>query len=449
MANGVRTNRLRCLLALTIGATLLLTISSPWQVLLSSQAAAPADRNIGRAGLAVRKHVPWSFGANAGIPSLPNTNPVNHARSESPLSSVRLGFEQMTGTEAGFVAHGLGVAYEVGPTGIQMAVAQAQPQTNVSVPVALPPAVSHAGVDRSALAKPGDLRLSSWERTNPASSLRACRQRPIRSCAVGLRFVGANGLAKESAEGELPGRTNYLIGNDKSKWRLGVVNYATVRYSDIYPNTDVTYYGNQDQFEYDLTLHPGADPDRIRMSVEGDAHPSIRNGDLLIRTPDGQVIERRPVAYQKTLAGKATVRAEYYMVGSGEIGVSVGLYNTSIPLVIDPVISYSGSFGGGLSPNVNSPYGIALDAEGNTYIVGFTIAEGFPIVPPRRVIQGFTNQFVAKVNASGTAFVYTTFFDDSEDGDAFGITVDSQGRRLSQAPISFLETLSFLGQVRP
>ena len=44
---------------------------------------------------------------------------------------------------------------------------------------------------------------------------------------------------------ELPGKSNYLIGNDPSAWHVGVANYARVRVEGVYEGIDVDVYGTQ------------------------------------------------------------------------------------------------------------------------------------------------------------------------------------------------------------
>jgi photosystem II stability/assembly factor-like uncharacterized protein len=243
---------------------------------------------------------------------------------------------------------------------------------------------------------------------------------------VGLRFVGANPLASEQAEGELPWRTNYLAGDDKSKWRTGVGNFARVSYSHVYPNVDLAYYGNRSQFEYDLTLRPGAKPDKIGIAVDGATHLSIRNGSLLIKTACGAVIERRPVGYQKTPRGTANIPVAYCIKKSGEVGFLIGPHDKSLPLVVDPVLSYSAAFGGPTS----TATGTAVDGDGNTYLVGYTTSPGFPHIPPAEGPPAVLAQFVAKLNPSGTAFVYSTIVDTSENDSVNAVAVDQQGEAI-------------------
>jgi uncharacterized protein (TIGR03437 family) len=76
---------------------------------------------------------------------------------------------------------------------------------------------------------------------------------------------------------------------------------------------------------------------------------------------------------------------------------------------------------------------IAVDGAGNAYLAGETISPNFPVVKP---LQGsragnpnsaFYDAFVAKINAAGTAFVYSTYLGGSNADAANGIAVDGGG----------------------
>ena len=72
-----------------------------------------------------------------------------------------------------------------------------------------------------------------------------------------MKLVDANPAPQAAGLEELPGKTNYFIGNDPSKWRTNVPNYTKVAYKDVYPGVDLVYYGNQRQLEYDFVVAPG------------------------------------------------------------------------------------------------------------------------------------------------------------------------------------------------
>jgi len=80
---------------------------------------------------------------------------------------------------------------------------------------------------------------------------------------IRMRLVGANASAAVTGADELPGKSNYFIGNDPKKWRTNVPNYAKVEYQSVYPGVDLVYYGNQGgQLEYDFVVAPA--PTRAR-----------------------------------------------------------------------------------------------------------------------------------------------------------------------------------------
>lgn len=82
-----------------------------------------------------------------------------------------------------------------------------------------------------------------------------------------MRLLGANSNAKAKGDEELPGKSNYFIGNDRKKWRTNVPIYAKVRVEDIYSGVDLVYYGSRGQLEYDFVVRPGADFNAIRLAL--------------------------------------------------------------------------------------------------------------------------------------------------------------------------------------
>ena len=93
---------------------------------------------------------------------------------------------------------------------------------------------------------------------------------------------------------------------------------------------------------------------------------------------------------------------------------------------------YSTYLGGELSPTVGrdeeAGYSIAVDALTNVYITGFTTSPGFPTVGAiQRNFGGVEDAFVAKLNAAGSALVYSTFLGGDRAEEARAIAVDPLG----------------------
>ncbi|HLY17757.1 MAG TPA: hypothetical protein VKR61_11070 [Bryobacteraceae bacterium] len=87
---------------------------------------------------------------------------------------------------------------------------------------------------------------------------------------------------------------------------------------------------------------------------------------------------------------------------------------------------YSVVFGGGLTDGGG---GVAVDAQGNAYVTGFTGSTNFPVTTgaPQTANNGSNNAFVTKVNASGTALLYSTFLGGSGNFYGRAIGVDHSG----------------------
>jgi hypothetical protein len=78
--------------------------------------------------------------------------------------------------------------------------------------------------------------------------------------------------------------------------------------------------------------------------------------------------------------------------------------------------------------------GIAVDAAGNAYLAGMTDSTDFPTMNPIQTKNaGLADMFVAKLNATGSALVYSTYLGGSDsDGDPM-IALDSRGNLYFEA----------------
>lgn len=243
---------------------------------------------------------------------------------------------------------------------------------------------------------------------------------------VQMELVGAHPSPPVEGLDELPGQSHYLIGNDPKQWRRGVATYARVRYASVYPGVDLIYYGNQQQLEYDFIVAPGAEPGIIKLAFNGAERMSLDDGgDLMLRTASGEVRQRRPIVYQETDGRRQFIAGAYVLKGR-EVGFRVAEYDRSRPLVIDPVISYFT-----LSHQDGAQFsGIALDAAGNVYVTGTTTTLDFPTSNPLqsgRGDGGDGDAFVTKLNAAGTALIYSTYFGGSGREESNGLAVDAAG----------------------
>ena len=105
-----------------------------------------------------------------------------------------------------------------------------------------------------------------------------------------MRLADANPAPKIRGLDELPGESNYFMGQDRSGWRANIPSFARVKYENVYEGVDLVYYGNQGQLEYDFIVAPGADPATIKLAIAGvdDATVDVR-GDLVLKATGKQV----------------------------------------------------------------------------------------------------------------------------------------------------------------
>ncbi len=246
---------------------------------------------------------------------------------------------------------------------------------------------------------------------------------------VRMKISGATPGARLEPLEKLPGVSNYFLGNDPAKWRTNVPQYAGLKRHDVYPGIDMIFYGNEGQLEYDCIVKPGADPSRIRLTYEGvDRLRLDSNGDLLLAAGGYGLRQKKPGVYQQDASGqRQEVQGAYQLAASAtEVRFLVGDYDRTRSLVVDPAVVYiaypRGSTGGA------NAFGIAADGAGNAYITGQTTSTDFPTVSPAQPNNaGGQDAFIAKLNAAGTALVYSTYLGGSNSDYGQAIAVDNSG----------------------
>ena len=240
-----------------------------------------------------------------------------------------------------------------------------------------------------------------------------------------LQFVGANSRAQVVGREELSGKSHYFLGNDPRKWRTNIPTYARVQYKDLYLGVDLLVYGTQRQLEFDIIVAPGADPRAIRLGFQGVDNLDIdAQGDLILRTRGSEFRQRKPFIYQEINGTKKTVPGMYVLTGKFQVGFQVAAYDPTKSLVIDPMLTYSTYLGGS---DYDAGRGIAVDAAGNAYVTGETYSTNFPLANPFRGTFAGGDAFVTKLNATGSALVYSTYLGGSDDDVGHGIAVDGAG----------------------
>ena len=243
------------------------------------------------------------------------------------------------------------------------------------------------------------------------------------STTLQFKLVGA--ARNPAVVGEDPqiGKVNYFIGRDPSKWRTNVPTYTQVRYKNVYPGIDLVYYGSHRQLEYDFEVSPGADPSRIQLQIAGAQQIAIDAvGNLVLQTGNGQLHFQSPVIYQEANGTRVPVAGSYVMNDATHVAFHVAAYDTTKPLVIDPVLVYSTYLGGS---GDDQPSGIAVDSTGNVYVAGYTNSTDFPLATLGSLPSGAMHVFVAKLDPTGSHLIYADYIGGNSQDYGYALALDS------------------------
>jgi len=257
--------------------------------------------------------------------------------------------------------------------------------------------------------------------------------------SIKMDFLHANPHAQVIAGAPLSTRISYFQGG-ASQSMTDLPTYGGITYKDLWPGIDAVFSGTGKQLKYTFLAQPGADPNQIQLAYRGATSVQLTSGgELSIKTPVGGFADAAPYVYQLSADGvsRQQIRASYALTTAqtgidelADVGFSLGAYDTSMPLVVDPaVLSYAGYIGGaGALSDVGN--GIAVDSMGSAYVTGETDSDqlSFPVlIGPDLTFNGNSDVFVAKINPSGTGFRYLGYIGGANRDYGTAIAVDAAG----------------------
>ena len=287
-----------------------------------------------------------------------------------------------------------------------------------------------------ALTAPLTPTISPQEKSLDSRQLSADKpeMQEVQRWAVKLDFVGANPNVRPIGQDKTEAVISYFKG-PQDQWYAGLPTYSRIVYRGLWPGIDLVYYGTVNQLKYEFIVHPGVDPNQIRLAYHGADVALNANGQLLVTTPLGELNDEKPVAYQDIDGQRVTVPMSYHISkGTNQsssptlYGFQLDPYDTSHPIILDPsMLVYCGYIGGSY---YDEGWGTAVDSSGNVYVAGFTGSSqfSFPVtIGPDLVYHGGGDAFVAKVNATGTALIYAGYIGGADDDTGFRIAADQFG----------------------
>jgi len=262
-------------------------------------------------------------------------------------------------------------------------------------------------------------------RTDPMSTrpLPAIYTKPLRGHLVRIAFEGSNGVPPQGV-GELQHRENFFLGGDPARWRTDVRNFAEVVYQEVWGGIDIVYRTASEGVKYDLVVRPGADLADVAFAYEGVSEMEVAPLGLRLGTSLGYLRDDLPAAWQ---ASGRPVDCAFRQIVARTVGLVCAGWDGTGDLLIDPLL-YS-TFLGGRGDDVGN--GIAVDASGAAYVTGYTwdASPDFPVTAGAydTTPNGVRDVFVAKLGASGSGLLYSTFLGGSATDIGWAIAVDAAG----------------------
>jgi len=256
-----------------------------------------------------------------------------------------------------------------------------------------------------------------------------------------VEFLNSSDQVEIKGDKPLDTYNNYFIGNDSSRWRPTCKIYQAVVYKNIYPNIDLRYYTENDQLKYDLIVHPGGNPDNIKMKYKGAVKLVVKSGQVTIHTSVGDVNETIPRSYQFSNSGNKDLECSYVAGPDQTVRFRISHYDPGATLIIDPTEVFC-SFTGSRSDNWG--YTATYDESGNFYSGSITLnsipgdkGNGFLSSPGafQSVFKGGDNtdgiyQYditILKFSSNGVSRVYATYLGGSGNEQPHSLVADQAG----------------------
>lgn len=220
------------------------------------------------------------------------------------------------------------------------------------------------------------------------------------------------------------GSNNYFLGHCPHGV-FDVKTYGKVTIANVYPGIDWVFHANGGNIKYDFVVHPGANPDNIKMQYigGGDVNLGENNSSIKISTSIGELVEGNLFSFQE---GKKEVASSYVME-NGVASFRLGNYNTNEDLIIDPPLKlwWSTYVGGGSNEGGRA---LTVDKAGNVYITGFVISVNYPMLNAYQgtITVGTVDAFITKFNNNG-AMLWSTYYGGNADDRGEGIAADNLG----------------------
>jgi gliding motility-associated-like protein len=240
----------------------------------------------------------------------------------------------------------------------------------------------------------------------------------VKQALVHLNFIGSNEVSQIEKQLESKSYYNFFIGNDRTKWASNVHSYGEAILKEFYNGIDLKIIEDKEQLKYEFHVQAKTDPSQIRFNYFGNEKVSLsKNGELIVKTALGNIIEQKPYAYQVINGKVKEVKCTFALLNE-VVSFEIGDYDANYALVIDPILVFA-TYAGSVTDNfgMTATYGY----DGTAYSGGMIYGNAYP-TPDNSAYDvnsnftlatnptyGITDAFVSKFSPDGTQMIWTTF----------------------------------------
>ncbi len=193
---------------------------------------------------------------------------------------------------------------------------------------------------------------------------------------IDIDFVNSNPKVELITEQKSKDYDNYYNIPNKPEGVLMVHQYQQITYKNIYPNIDVVFSIPEDSLkavEYNFVVHPKGKISDIQMQFNG-AKTELVDNKIRMQVRFGAMEETLPMSWTEDGKNKKEIAIGYTKIKKNVYGFASAENVSGKTVVIDPVPTrlWGTYYGEGNSVTFGD---VDCDANGNTYLVGYTSME--------------------------------------------------------------------------
>ena len=239
---------------------------------------------------------------------------------------------------------------------------------------------------------------------------------------VDINWLNTNSNAQIIKGTSVVGFDNFYT-TGKNEGILNVQSFEDVTYQNLYNGINLKWYQKDEQLKYDYICAAGSDYTQIKLQISGADQLFVdSDGNLIIETPLGKIIEQAPLVIQD---GKK-LKSEW-ILNDDILSFKIYDLNKNVSYIIDPIVRAWGTYYGTTSEEKS--YSTKSDNNGNVYITGKTgdPASGITLATlgaHQTTFAGNTDCFLVKFNTSGVR-QWGTYYGGTQEDYSVSCDIDS------------------------